>query len=517
MRFAVAEPNTRIAMTDLVVVPVFQVGDEADFAPVVAALRDAGGLAAGAPRRGRARRADPADGLAASGFSARAEALLPVFRQDGGWALLVGLGGADKVGLETLRRAAGRVASRTVEMKAGRVHLLLPAAGTLPFDDTAMARCWAEGMEMALSPVGTLKSGRKAAAAGAGARVSLVAARRRHAALREGLAEAAAFSAGCLLARELVNLPPNLLTPVALARHARAAARREGLSCRVLGPARLRQLRMGGLLGVGQGSANPPQLIELRWRLPGRHRRPLPKVALVGKGVTFDSGGISLKPAAGMELMKTDMAGAAAVLGAAVTAARLRLPIDLTVIIPTAENMPGGRAARPSDIITMANGKTVEILNTDAEGRLILADALWYAARGEPDHIIDAATLTGACVVALGSHFAGLLGNSAELIDVLGQAGGETFERVWQLPLVQEHRDEMTGAWSDLKNLGDGRDGGALTAAAFLSHFVADETSWAHLDIAGTAWTAKPTATCPRGATGFGARLIARALQILVD
>ena len=517
MRFAVAESNARAALSDLVVVPVFQVDDAADFGPALAALKLAGGLAGGGSRRGRAGAADPAAGLVASGFAAKAEALLPVARGDGGWALLVGLGPVNKVDLETLRRAAGRVAARAVEMKASHLHLLLPEVGALPFDDRALARCWAEGSELALSPVGALKSGRKAGAVRGPARVTLAGARRRHAALREGLSEAAAFVAGCLLARELVNLPPNLLTPVALARHARAAARREGLTCRVLGPARLRQLRMGGLLGVGQGSANPPQLIELHWRLPGRRRSALPKIALVGKGITFDSGGISLKPAAGMELMKTDMAGAAAVLGAAVIAARLKLPIDLTVIIPTAENMPDGRAARPSDIVTMASGKTVEILNTDAEGRLILADALWYAARGEPDHIIDAATLTGACVVALGNHFAGLLGNSAELAEVLGQAGGETFERVWQLPLVQEHRDEVLGAWSDLKNLGDGRDGGALTAAAFLSHFVADEMSWAHLDIAGTAWTAKPTATCPRGATGFGARLIARALQILVD
>ncbi len=518
MRFAVAEPKARPAASDLVVVPVFQADGAADFGPALAALAAAGGAAAATAGRGRgASKTAPADVLAASGYVARAESLLPVARADGGWALLVGLGAADKAGLETLRRAAGVVAARAVEMKTARVHLLLPAAGALAFDDTALARCWAEGMELAVSPVGTLKTTRKAGPPAGPARVTLVAARRRHAALRQGLDEAAAFAAGCLLARELVNLPPNLLTPAALARHARAAARREGLRCRVLGPARLRQLRMGGLLGVGQGSANPPQLVELHWRLPGRHRRPLPKVALVGKGITFDSGGISLKPAAGMELMKTDMAGAAAVLGAAVAAVRLRLPIDLTVIIPTAENMPGGRAARPSDIITMASGKTVEVLNTDAEGRLILADALWYAARGKPDHIIDAATLTGACVVALGSHFAGLLGNSAELIDILGQAGGETFERVWQLPLVQEHRDEMNGAWSDLKNLGDGRDGGALTAAAFLSHFVDDDTSWAHLDIAGTAWTNKPTPTCPRGATGFGARLIARALQILVD
>jgi leucyl aminopeptidase len=520
MRFAVADSKLAATAADLVVIPVFQTGDTPDFAPVEAALARCGGAAVGAPP-GRRRTRSPVPGLAAvlagSGFTAKSEALLPVARGDGGWALLVGLGAADKTGLETVRRAAGRAAGRAAEMKVARVQVTLPAPAALPFDDTALARCWAEGAELALSPVGALKSGKASARAATVARVTLVGARARHAALRLGLAEAGAFSAGCLLARELVNLPPNLLTPAALARHARAMARREGLTCRVLGPARLRQLRMGGLLGVGQGSPNPPQLIELHWRLPSRRRKPLPKVTLVGKGITFDAGGISLKPAAGMELMKSDMGGAAAVLGAALIAARLRLPVDLTVIVPTAENMPDGRAVRPSDIVTMASGQTVEILNTDAEGRLILADALWYAARGKPDHIIDAATLTGACVVALGNHFAGLMGNSAELMDTLSQAGGETFERVWQLPVVQEHRDEMVGSLSDLKNLGDGRDGGALTAAAFLSHFVDDETPWAHLDIAGVAWAARPTATCPRGATGFGARLIARALQILVD
>jgi leucyl aminopeptidase len=402
-------------------------------------------------------------------------------------------------------------------MKAVRVTVALPAAGALGFDDRALARCWAEGWQLALSPVGALKSGAGKGRDRGPDRVTLQAATRRQPAVREGLREGEAFAAGCLLARELVNLPPNLLTPAALAGRARAAARREGLTCRVHGPAQLRKWRMGGLLGVGQGSANPPQLVELHWRPRGRGRAALPKVALVGKGITFDTGGISLKPAAGMDEMKSDMGGAAAVLGAAVIAARLRLPVDLTVIIPTAENMPDGRAARPSDIITMASGKTVEILNTDAEGRLILADALWYAARGRPDHIIDAATLTGACVVALGHHFAGLMGNSAELMEVLSQAGGETFERVWHLPVVDEHREEMVGPWSDLRNIGDGRDAGALTAAAFLSHFVDEATPWAHLDIAGVAWASRASATCPRGATGFGARLLARALQILAD
>jgi leucyl aminopeptidase len=216
-----------------------------------------------------------------------------------------------------------------------------------------------------------------------------------------------------------------------------------------------------------------------------------------------------------MDLMKSDMGGGAAVLGAALIVARRKLDVNLTVVVPAAENMPDGKAVRPADVITMANGKTVEILNTDAEGRLILADALWYAGRRKPDAIIDAATLTGACVVALGHHFAGLMGNSGKVIDALRQAGGETFERVWHLPLVDEHREEVKGVWSDLKNLGRGREGGALSAAAFLQAFVDDETPWAHIDIAGPAYADQPTPTCPKGGTGFGARLLARAVELL--
>jgi leucyl aminopeptidase len=268
---------------------------------------------------------------------------------------------------------------------------------------------------------------------------------------------------------------------------------------------------------VGQGSRQEPRLIALEYRPPAAAGRKVPKIALVGKGITFDTGGISLKPGLGMDLMKTDMGGAAAVLGAGLIAARLKLPVHLTVIVPTAENMPDGLAIRPADVLTMASGKTVEVLNTDAEGRLILADALWYAARGKPDYIIDAATLTGACVVALGHLFAGLMSTSSELIDALKQAGGETFERVWHLPLVDEHREEVEGTISDLKNLGAGREGGALSAAGFLAHFVDDATPWAHLDIAGTAWQNNGGATGPKGATGFGARLMARAVQILAD
>jgi leucyl aminopeptidase len=500
MQFRISSADLVGAAGDIVLFPVFQKKDTADLGPLLRSC-DAGG--------GRALKRT----VAAAGFTAEAEKTLPVHLPGvkAGLVLLVGLGKAPEVGLQTIRNCAGTAARAALGMKATRIVADVPAARLINFDDTTFARCFAEGCGLATSPVGELKTGKP------GPRLrslTLLADPARARALRAGCREAEANLAGCLFARELVNLPPNILTPAVLAGRARRMARREGLRCRVLLPAQLKKLNMGGLLGVGQGSANPPRLVVLEHR--ARSGAKAPRIALVGKGITFDTGGISLKPGAGMDLMKTDMGGAAAVLGAALIVARRKLDVNLTVVVPTAENMPDGNAVRPADVITTASGKTVEILNTDAEGRLILADALWYAGRGKPDRIIDAATLTGACVVALGSHFAGLMGNSGEVIDALRQAGGETFERVWHLPLVDEHREEVKGTWSDLKNLGKGREAGALTAGAFLQHFVDDDTAWAHLDIAGTAWTDAATPTCPKGATGFGARLIARAVELLV-
>ncbi len=500
MRFRVSSTAADQAAGGLVVFPVFRKKDAPDLAPLLKVVDAARRRALGQAVKG-------------SGFTAKAEALLPVHLPGtkAGWFLLVGLGEAKEVGLETVRRCAGVTAREARRMRMGQVAVALPRPQAVNLDDTALARCWAEGAGLALSPVGELKTGKRNDIQPKG--LTLLATAERTRALRAGLAEAGANLAGCLFARDLVNLPPNILTPNELAVRARRMARSEGLRCTVLGPAQMAKLRMGGILGVGQGSVNPPRLIVLEHKAPSGAKAP--RMALVGKGVTFDTGGISLKPGAGMELMKTDMGGAAAVLGAILIAARRKLDVNLTVVVPTAENMPDGKAVRPSDVITMANGKTVEILNTDAEGRLILADALWYAARRKPAVIIDAATLTGACVVALGSHFAGLMGNSAEVIDALRQAGGETHERVWPLPLIDEHKEEVEGTWSDLKNLGKGREGGALSAAAFLAHFVDEQTAWAHLDIAGTAWSDSASSTCPKGATGFGARLIARAVEIL--
>lgn len=270
----------------------------------------------------------------------------------------------------------------------------------------------------------------------------------------------------------------------------------------------LEQLGMNALVAVGKGSAEPPRLIVLEYRGAGDSGRP---VVLVGKGITFDSGGISIKPGAGMEEMKTDMAGGAAVLGTMEAAAGLGLGVNLVGIIPTAENMPDGKACKPGDVVTSLSGQTIEITNTDAEGRLILCDALHYAQKYRPTAMIDLATLTGACVVALGHEASGLMGNDKRLIERLKQAATRCGERVWELPLWDEYGEVMKSDIADLKNAGS-RDGGCITAGWFLKQFVA-KTRWAHLDIAGTAWNDKARPYVPKGASGVGVRLLIQFLR----
>jgi leucyl aminopeptidase len=293
-----------------------------------------------------------------------------------------------------------------------------------------------------------------------------------------------------------------------LADTARDIASRYDLKCRIYEQAELEELGMNALVGVGKGAAEPPRLIVLEYRGPSAGERP---VALIGKGITFDSGGISIKPGAGLEEMKTDMGGAAAVLGTMEAAAGLRLAVNLVGIIPTAENMPDGKAFRPGDVLTSLSGQTIEITNTDAEGRLILCDALHFAQQFEPLEMIDLATLTGACVVALGHEASGVMGNNQRLVDELKQAGEECGERIWQLPLWEEYGETMKSDIADLRNAGS-RDGGSITAGWFLKQFVG-KNEWAHLDIAGTAWSDKARPYSPKGATGVGVRLLIQYLQ----
>jgi leucyl aminopeptidase len=298
------------------------------------------------------------------------------------------------------------------------------------------------------------------------------------------LQQATAIANGVRFARELGNLPPNICTPAYLGETAqRMATDHPGVICEVLEEAEMKKLGMGSLLGVAQGSANKPRLIVLQWNGAAETEKPY---ALVGKGVTFDSGGISIKPAAGMEEMKFDMCGAAGVLGAFLTAVELKLKLNIVCVVPAVENMPGSNAQRPSDVVTSMSGQTIEVLNTDAEGRLILCDALTFVQKYKPQVIIDAATLTGACVVALGKHATGLMTHDDSLADDLLKAGNATLDRAWRLPLWDEYQSQLETGYADVANIG-GKYAGAITAGCFLARFT-DGFRWAHLDIAGTAW-----------------------------
>ncbi|MGD9600435.1 MAG: leucyl aminopeptidase [Gammaproteobacteria bacterium] len=300
-----------------------------------------------------------------------------------------------------------------------------------------------------------------------------------------GCALGKGIAAGVALSRDLANLPGNHCTPTHLADTAQALAKTHpGLKVTVLNDADMRKLGMGSLLSVAAGSRQPPKLITLEYRGGERKARP---VVLVGKGVTFDSGGISLKPGAAMDEMKFDMTGAAAVLGVMQAVAELALPINVVGVVPATENMPDGNATKPGDVVTSMSGQTIEILNTDAEGRLILCDALTYSARFEPDVVIDIATLTGACVIALGSHASGLFSNHDELAEALLAAGQRVGDRAWRMPLWEDYQKQLDSPFADMANVG-GREAGSVTAACFLARFTRD-FRWAHLDIAGTAWT----------------------------
>jgi leucyl aminopeptidase len=309
------------------------------------------------------------------------------------------------------------------------------------------------------------------------------------------------------LTRALVNEPANRLTPSAMAEAARRMAAEFELECETLERAQIEQLGMGALLGVAQGSAEPPVLIMLRYR-PKEASAPSAHLGLVGKGVTFDTGGISIKPAEGMEKMKYDMAGGAAMIGAMQAIAQLRPSIPVTALIPCVENMPGSRAQRPGDIVTAMSGKTIEVINTDAEGRLILADALIYARRLGCTHLVDAATLTGAIVVALGHLNVGLFSNDDALRDRVLAASRAEGERMWPMPLEPDYKDYLKSAFADIANVG-GRWGGAITAAMFLKEF-AEDTPWVHLDIAGTAWLDDEKPHLAKGPSGIPVRTLVR-------
>jgi leucyl aminopeptidase len=404
--------------------------------------------------------------------------------------LLVGLGRESDFGAKQYRSAIRNAVSTLADTGARDVHLCLPELHVAGKDMVWKLRHAAIAAADALYQFEEMKS--KKSPARRLRSVAFLQPGRSPTGAR-GLVEGRAISAGMALARDLGNLPANVCTPAYLADQAVKLGKGWKLGVQVLERRDMERLGMGSLLSVASGSRQPPKLIVMRYNGAAKSERP---VVLVGKGITFDTGGISLKPAADMDEMKYDMCGAASVLGTLRAVAEMKLACNVVGVIPTTENMPGGAATRPGDIVTSMSGQTVEILNTDAEGRLILCDALTYAERFKPQAVIDIATLTGACVIALGHVATGLFSNRDTLAEELLEAGSDSWDRAWRLPLWDDYQEQLKSPFADVANIG-GRPAGAVTAASFLARF-AEPFAWAHLDIAGTAWVSGKN----KGATG---------------
>lgn len=394
----------------------------------------------------------------------------------------VGEPGDEGLDAEAVRRFAARAVRIAEELRVAEVAVLLPSE--LQVSDESAARAAAEGMILASWRFRELKTGVGEAEVPASVARGVVVVPTHAAEAAESAVEIGVVVAeGENAARDLQSRPGNVATPSHLADEARRLADDAGMEIDVLGPREMRKERMGALLAVAQGSSEEPRLIVMKHNGGEKGQKPL---VLVGKGLTFDAGGISIKPAKGMEEMKFDMSGGAAVIGAMWAIARLGVRRNVVGVIPSSENLLGASAVKPGDVVTTRNGRTVEVINTDAEGRLILSDALDYAVEMEPEAMVDCATLTGACVIALGHHASALLGTDPTLLQELRDAGDRTGERCWPLPLWSEFRTQLESPTADLQNVG-GRPGGTITAAIFLREFVGD-VPWAHLDIAGTAY-----------------------------
>jgi leucyl aminopeptidase len=412
--------------------------------------------------------------------------------------------GVAKPTMAELRKAAGAAVRFAKPRGIRSLALLLPTATDFPAINTA--RAVIEGAIIADYDSDTYRTDRKDRSI---ERVTLLApGGAAESVYKSGLNEGVILGESQNFARVLINEPGNVLTPTEFGRRAAAMAKENGLACEVHSTDKLKELKMGAFLGVAQGSAEPPALIVLRYE-PADAPKDGPVLGLVGKGITFDTGGISIKPADNMEKMKYDMAGGAAMIGAMRAIAQLKPKIRVVAVILSTENMPGGKAYKPGDVLTAMSGKTIEIINTDAEGRLVLADVLWYVAKKfKPKFMVDLATLTGAIMVALGTEYAGMFSNNDELAERLSKVGLETGERVWRMPLGPEYDKQIDSQFADMKNTGT-RNGGSITAAQFLQRFV-DDTPWAHLDIAGTAMGAPKSEINHSWGSGYGVRLLER-------
>ena len=449
------------------------------------------------------------------GFAGKVGQTMNVVGPDAGAGpavVFVGCGPLDAVNADSLRRAAAAFVRDAGESGAA-VMIVPPALADPAGSHTRAAQAAAEGAVLAMYRFVSHKSEADSSRI---ERLVVAAVGLQEGQVAEGVRRGAAVADAVCLARDLVNEPPSSMTPTRLAEAAvEHMAGRPGLTVEVWDEARIADERLGGLLGVARGSAEPPRLLRASYEpadpveVDGR----VPHVVLVGKGITFDSGGLSLKTAEGMVTMKTDMSGAAAVVAVVSACGDVGVRARVTAIAPMTENMPGGRAIKPGDVLTTRSGRTIEVLNTDAEGRLVLADGLTLATELEPDAIIDLATLTGACVVALGMSIAGVIGSDDGLVDRVRAASGRAGEATWPLPLFDDYRSHIDSDVADMKNVGKGGQAGAISAALLLARF-AEGTPWAHLDIAGPARSDEDAGVLTKGGTGFGVRTL---LELLED
>ena len=414
--------------------------------------------------------------------------------------MLVGLGKRSEAKLAEVRKAAG-----SASKKLSGFRTVATTLGQVGRSSEGAAKAVVEGLLLGAYRFDGYKTEKKDDKGTGPKEVLLLGKAADSSKVRAAVARAEVVGSAVAWARDLVNTPSRDATPEVMAGHAKALAKETGLGVKVWSPAELAKGKFGGILGVGQGSANAPRLVELTYT--GTRPTEAP-IVLIGKGITFDSGGLSIKNAKGMETMKMDKGGASAVMAAMRAIASLKPKVNVVAVLPFAENMPSGSAQRPGDVIKHRNGKTSEVLNTDAEGRLILADALSLAVEKKPAAIIDMATLTGACVVALGNDVSGVFGNDRTLVREVLAAGEVEDEPSWELPLFKGYRKDIDSPVADIKNIGSSY-GGAITAALFLKEFV-DDTPWVHIDIAGPAWTDSGQSLGPKGATGVPVRTIVR-------
>jgi leucyl aminopeptidase len=419
--------------------------------------------------------------------------------------LLAGIGKKENLTNDTIRHVSGKIAQKSRELKLKEFSIITPPSFVI--DQISSVTQIIEGCKMSLYKFDKFKAEKAEKSPDLTIIVS------KSSKILHAIKTAEIVSEGAIFTKSIANLPPNECTPTTLANFARMISKKNKMKCYVISEPELKKKGFGGISAVGQGSKKEPKLIVLEHTNGPKNENP---VVLVGKAVTFDTGGISLKPGDRMDEMKFDKCGGCTVLGIMKAVSELKLPINVVGIIPSVENMPSGESYRPGDIIKLYSGKTAEILNTDAEGRLILADALAYGEKQyTPKAIIDFATLTGACIVALGTNVAAIVSNDEKLTKRINESSKKTTEQVWELPLNQDYMDMIKSDVADMKNVGIGRAAGTITAAAFLKNAV-EKTPWIHIDIAGVAWiqsATKEKSYNPKGATGFGVRLILDYLQ----